>query len=697
MVGRPLVWHFPVQCLFAIVVVMLFVGEATASEVKSNKTTHQESNVNGYAKWPLPVLLVLFFVSIILAAMFSGLTIGLFGLDFIMLDIISSAGKEPDKTYAGQIIPIRRYGHQLLATLLIGNMLTLVVISQMVAAMIQSTEFINFIVATVIVFIFAEIIPMGICNKGSYALYIGAKSAPVVSIALFLLYPVAKPLGMFLECIVTHDEGLVYDRNELKKFIRIHCEKYADKSGLEHDEMRMMIGALEMNEAKLESILTPLDRVLMLSKDLYITRRLVEQLWIFGKSRVPIYANGCRSHIVGLLYVRDLIKITSEEMEEGITVEKVLTENPHDIVIVTEKLPLAELLKVFQSTTSHLVFVERAISAEASLNINEATSSTVKTTTTTTTTSAALSTTTVGESKNAAMRITVLTQNVALETPLAHELIGIVTLEDVIERIIKADIYDEYDQDSRVEFMDGSQDSREGYGQLVTNEMKEFRNNTLNGLDNLPRVVPRVNFYSYAVEEKNTTTVKNDGNIKKSNNNNNNDAMTGSQKWALANYLINSYVVFATWDLSEMKHFIDIVGENIIRLEKDEKGPVLYTKGERSHAFTLLLSGGIRVLLADGGFSTEKRSFSSFGEQALLREEGFLPDYTAFISRTSRYIRFTLEDLLKFEKNNRKQSNSHNSTIRETTNTTTENICGIKMQESDRVECDENPLPPKKI
>ncbi|KAH9589212.1 CNNM protein [Trypanosoma melophagium] len=661
MVDKQLVSHFPIQCFFLASVMMFLVGEATTSEVVANRTTRKESNLNGYAAWPLPLLLVIFFISTALAAMFSGLTIGLFGMDFIMLDIISTAGKEPDKSYARKIIPIRRYGHQLLATLLIGNMLTMVVISQMVAAMIKSTEFVNFIVATVIVFIFAEIIPMGICNKGPYALCIGAKSAPVVSVALFLLFPVAKPLGMLLECIVTHDEGLVYDRNELKKLIRIHCEKYSHMSGLEHDEMRMMIGALEMNEANLESILTPLDKVLMLSKDLHITRKVVEQLWIFGKSRVPVYANECRSHVVGLLYVRDLIKVTSQEMEEGITVEKILNENPHDIVIVPEKSPLSEVLKVFQSTTYQLMFVERVNSAEASLDINESTSLASR-----------------GKTRNSAVRSTVLTQNVALESHVEHQIIGIVTLEDVIERIIKADIYDEYDEYSTTEPMDEGHNKGENEEEKRNTGSSEFKNITLYGLENVPRVLPRVNFYSYTVEEKSTTT--------------NNEAMTESQKWALANFLINSYVVFATWDLPKMKQFIDFIGEYIIRIEKEEKGPVLYTKGERSHAFTLLLSGGIRVLVADGAFSTEKRSFSSFGEKALLYEEGFVPDYTAFISRTSRYMRFTFEELAEFEDNNGKSVNScSNRSVR----TPTESSHKINMEESHRMHCEEIPLPQK--
>ncbi|RNF14682.1 hypothetical protein TcG_07478 [Trypanosoma cruzi] len=428
---------------------VLAAGEAA---VGSQGTVRSEKNPNGYASWPLVLLLIIFFINVALAAMFAGLTIGLFGMNFITLEIISSAGKEPDSAYARKIIPIRRYGHQLLATLLIGNMLTMVIISQMVTAIIQSTEFVNFIVATAVVFVFSEIIPMAVCNKGPYALWIGAKSATIVSIALFLLYPVAKPLGMFLECIVTHDEGLVYDRNELKKLIRIHYEKYGHESGLGDDETRMIIGALEMHEANLTSILKPLDRAVKLPGSIAITRKLVEQLWTCGRSRLPVYSNDTYTYITGILFVRSLINITSEQMENGITVQDVVNTNPHDIFIVPETMSLNELLKIFLSSTSQLVFVERDCKFDAlngSLAANSKMTANPVSHREGTEKERQKLIGTTRELKNT--RVTVLTPQLALERGTASSIVGIVTLEDVIERFIKSDIYDEYDRTEEVE------------------------------------------------------------------------------------------------------------------------------------------------------------------------------------------------------------------------------------------------------
>ncbi|KEG12158.1 hypothetical protein DQ04_01941050 [Trypanosoma grayi] len=590
---------------------------AEAMAAAGAKDTKEEGAIaNGYAAWPFPLLLSVCVLNVALAAMFAGLTIGLFGMDFIMLDIISSAGKEPDRTYAKKILPIRRYGHQLLATLLIGNMLAIVVISQMVAAMVRSTEFVNFIVATVVVFVLAEIIPMGVCNKGPYALWVGAKSAPIVSIALFLLYPVAKPLGMLLECLVTHDEGLVYDRNELKKLLRIHFEKYADKCGLGDDEMRMITGALEMNEANLSGILTPLDRTQMLASTLPLTRKLLEQLWICGKSRLPVYANDCPSDIIGVLYVRDLINIPLQQMDGNLTVGSLLDLNPRDIFIVPDTMMLHELLRVFLSKTSHLLLVEKELVEN---QLSEVGGEGVG--------AGAANMTTVSEDRHTVpSQVKVIASRSSPASRSPRHIIGIVTLEDVIERIIKADIYDEYDQS--MEESDSKLRKEEGHGEEGETGFQK--------ISPVPRVAPRVNFYSYVVENEGAGA---------------DDTLTTEQKWALASFFINSYVAFAMWSLPQVKCFIDYIGDRVVRLpEQGEEGPVLYRRGERSDAFTLLLSGGVRIVVGDGAFTAEKRSFSSFGEVVLLREGIFVPDYTAVISRTSRYIRFTWRELREAER-----------------------------------------------
>lgn len=53
---------------------------------------------------------------------------------------------------------------------------------------------------------------MSVCKRQKYALYIGSRSLPVLQISLIVLYPIAKPLAMLLDCVVHHADGMVYDK-----------------------------------------------------------------------------------------------------------------------------------------------------------------------------------------------------------------------------------------------------------------------------------------------------------------------------------------------------------------------------------------------------------------------------------------------------------------------------------------------------
>jgi metal transporter CNNM len=60
---------------------------------------------------------------LLVAALMSGLTIGLMSLDMNNLYILKLSGSPEQRRNAALVEPLRRRGHLLLCTLLIGNML----------------------------------------------------------------------------------------------------------------------------------------------------------------------------------------------------------------------------------------------------------------------------------------------------------------------------------------------------------------------------------------------------------------------------------------------------------------------------------------------------------------------------------------------------------------------------------------------
>lgn len=666
---------------------LLLLSAAVLAHVAMAATKSNEPTGNG--AWSKGSLIVFCFCTVMLSAMYCGLTIGLLGMETIYLEIIADAGQEPDKTYAQRILPVRKLGHQLLATLLLGNMLTLVLTSQLVAAIVQGNELGNFVVGTLVVLIFGEIIPTSFCNNQNNALFAGSKSLPALKVSLFVLWPVAKPLGLMLDCMVGHDAGQMYDRNELKELIRVHCEKFSDKSGIDMDQVKMMLSAMKMNEVTVDAAMTPMGKAVMLEAEVVLDTALERRLWEYGISRLPIYQN-TRENVIGVLYVKDLINNSYLGRDNDMTVRDFLVQHPRDVLVVKSDTLLQDMLYIFERGHTQLIFVEPATPADAregpgnaevrqeeeprASPLDQRCSARAATTSTPAEPTAATAAkkkeekagspldtsssnspghryrrlygkrdSSAGGGENTPTGASVITPMALLSDGTERRaFIGIVTLEDVIEELIGSEIYDE-DECS-----------------LSENSEEEMLQNGV--LEAAPTRPPRVNFYSYGVQSNPDGTT---------------NRLLDDQLWSLASYLTRSYIFFATWSVPLVKFLLDQIGDSVVYVaeavteggdgqqrrnlstmtevvQRDigtiDPARVLYRAGQPSTAFTLLLSGGVAVSVGCEKITTELRSFSDLGEEVLNADSPFVPDYTAVVSRTSRFIRITQQDIAVAER-----------------------------------------------
>ncbi|CBZ25521.1 conserved hypothetical protein [Leishmania mexicana MHOM/GT/2001/U1103] len=625
-----------------------------AIEAAAIEAAASEKVATGYAAWPKWVLILFCITTVLLSAMYCGLTIGLLGMETIYLEIIADAGQEPDRTYARKILPVRMLGHQLLATLLVGNMLTLVLTSQLVAAIVGGSELVNFILGTLVVLIFGEIIPMSFCNKQNNALWAGTKSLQALKVSLFVLWPISKPLGMMLDWMVGHEAGQIYDRQELKKLIRMHCEKFSEKSGIDIDQVRMMLSVMDMNEVTADAAMTSMENAVMLEGSTPLDTALERRLWEYGISRMPVYERS-RDNVIGVLYVKDLIDNSYLCHSIDMTVRDFVAQHPRDMLVVKADTLLQDMLYIFEHHHTQLLFVEPADPATADKRRGSPKSSSQRAKDKDRggagiTTSNSKGASPYGAdhvhhgSKHAApAQRTPKTINPMALLSKATEpssFIGLVTLEDVIEKLIASEIYDEdeYVVDKRL-LLDA-----ETCDELM--------------IEPPPTRPPRVNFYSYGVLSK----AENQG-------------LSEDQLWALAYYLTRAYVYFATWNVAHVKFLLQQIGDVVVDVhdqisdgEKSKSTPfwgieaaspdlstadaarVLYRAGHPSSTFTLVLSGGVEVMIGREKIRTELRSFSDLGADVLLSGAPFVPDYTAVVSRTSRLIRITRADVVMVEK-----------------------------------------------
>ncbi|RHY51685.1 hypothetical protein DYB34_011903 [Aphanomyces astaci] len=120
-------------------------------------------------EWVLRLCAVVLLVC--LAAIFSGLTLGLMALDKNGLQIVIEAGEdahatEEEKTNAKnarKIQKVRNDGHLLLSTLLFGNVAVNSILAIVMADMTSGIG--GFLITTFVLVVFGELIPQALCSR----------------------------------------------------------------------------------------------------------------------------------------------------------------------------------------------------------------------------------------------------------------------------------------------------------------------------------------------------------------------------------------------------------------------------------------------------------------------------------------------------------------------------------------------------
>ncbi|KLO16860.1 DUF21-domain-containing protein [Schizopora paradoxa] len=207
-------------------------------------------------------------------------------LDETQLQVLSTSGTPKQREYANKIKPIRKNGHLLLVTLLLANMIvneTLPVISDNVlGGGVQSV-----VVSTVLIVIFAEIIPQSICTR--HGLYIGAKMAGTVRVLIFCMAIIAWPVAKLLEFVLGPHHGIIYRRAELKELIAMHATESPLGGDLRTDTVNIIGATLDLQDKTVRHAMTPIEKVFMLSINAKLDYDTLRKICETGHSRIPVY------------------------------------------------------------------------------------------------------------------------------------------------------------------------------------------------------------------------------------------------------------------------------------------------------------------------------------------------------------------------------------------------------------------------
>ncbi|XP_054277203.1 unextended protein-like isoform X1 [Macrosteles quadrilineatus] len=484
----------------------------------------QYLQIRSYKKLlPLWLQLMIIVTCLSFSSLFSGLNLGLMSLDRTDLRIICNTGTEEERRYARQIIPVREHGNFLLCSILLGN----VMVNSTFTILLDdlTSGLVAVVVSTLLIVVCGEITPQAVCSR--HGLAIGAKTIGVTKVVMVLTSPLAYPISKVLDWALGEEIGAVYTRERLKELVKLTTEF----NDLEKDEVNIISGALELRKKVVADVMTKLDDAFMLSYDAIMDFETVSEIMKSGFSRIPVY-EGSRKNIITVLYIKDLALVDPDDNTPLKTLCQ-FYQNP--CYFVFEDTTLDVLFKQFkEGIKGHMAFVHRV--------------------------------------------------NNEGETDPFYETVGLITLEDVIEELIQAEIMDETDV-----WNDNRSKNRRSQNRSIKKDFTSFAERSEN---QRIHISPQLTLATFQFLSTSVDAFKPD-----------------SISETILSRLLKQDIIYHI----KVKHR---------DTGKTDPHTIIYQQGKAADYFVLILEGRVEVTMGRENLVFESGPFTYFGMQALTQNVG---------------------------------------------------------------------------
>jgi metal transporter CNNM len=303
---------------------------------------------------------------LVVAGILSGLSMGLFTLDPMNIEILRRSGPPAVRKQAAAVAPLVKRHHLVLVTMLLIQAAATEALPLFLDRLVGPVVAVALSVSGVV--IFGEILPNAVFSK--HGLAISARLTWLVWLLIALLFPVAWPVSKLLDCLLGHEQTF-YRRAEIKTLIGMHAEAAgaerekstnSDAGGgggggggshehmLSQDEANLIRGAIDLSSKTVADLSTPLDDVFMLDTDTKLTRPVLEELVRRSFSRIPVTRGDCK-HVVGVLLMKQLVLVRPDE---GVPVSSLPL---RAIPRCPSSLDCYGALELFQISRSHIALV----------------------------------------------------------------------------------------------------------------------------------------------------------------------------------------------------------------------------------------------------------------------------------------------------------------------------------------------------
>uniref|UniRef100_A0A096M376 Metal transporter n=1 Tax=Poecilia formosa TaxID=48698 RepID=A0A096M376_POEFO len=328
-------------------------------------------------------LALLVVLMLLICGLLRTVNLSLLWLDPVELYVLHSCGSEEEKRAAKRLEPIRRRGNFLTCSLLFLCVLGHSVIGVLLYRALGSIVSAVF-TSGFLIFFLAELVPHVLCS--GYGFQLAPGLTWLAQVCMVLTCPLSCPLGLILDLGLGRDISTCGIRERAMEMIRASVNDPYSEFVKEEFSRGML------RTKTVEDILTPLKDCFMLPSSAVLDFSTMSEIMQSGYTRVPIYEEESRSNIVEILYVKDLALVDPEDCTPMTTITKFYN---HPLHFVFNDTKLDAMLEEFKKGNSHMAIVQKV--------------------------------------------------NNEGEGDPFYEVLGLVTLEDVIEEVIKSEILDESD------------------------------------------------------------------------------------------------------------------------------------------------------------------------------------------------------------------------------------------------------------
>ena len=185
---------------------------------------------------------------------------------------------------AADLYKYRKNGTYLIVCVLLGNVAVISTLSLFLESI--AGGLIAGIVTTLTVTVFAEIVPQTIFVRRGYRF--SRHFFWLLDIIFVLFWPIAKPLTMLLDRILGEELPTIFTREEITHLVDEHAKEHSASSGIDVDESRIVSGALTYSQTAARDVMTPLSEVSTVDSDDMIDVPLLSRLKRLGHSRFPV-------------------------------------------------------------------------------------------------------------------------------------------------------------------------------------------------------------------------------------------------------------------------------------------------------------------------------------------------------------------------------------------------------------------------